>query len=469
MNFAKRGPGRFFGWLYRRLEARRTAVISVSIVTGLLVLSRAVPQRGDFAPPMFAQLLAGSAWLGWADRLGLTDIFRSAPMLGAFTVLLLNLWLSFATRLEHMRREVIVTARPATAKALARAPLYRAVAVPAGAEGPLERLRVFLETQKYATDVAGGALRAMRNRYSVYGSVLFHLSFLLLLAGMALRLYTSFHGSIIMGVGESFLDRPAVFSNTQPRYVPPERIPDIRFRLDEFYPVYYAGESLSDAVAILNIAGRQEEVRVNYPAHFGPTTLRLVDFGFAPVFIIRETDKRLKHTAAVRLQVLPPGRRDSFSFPALPVTFTTRLYPDYEERDGSPASRSLALKRAAAVLEFVDDEGAAQELLLKQGQVRQIGRYEFEMPEIVFWCRFAATRDGGRWLIYVSFIVGFVGLAWRMLLPRKRIDACVEPAPEGATLHVAGYPDYTKEPFGSEFAALVDRFASSLVAGRSSP
>lgn len=467
MNFAKRGPRRFLGWLYRRLEARRTAVISVSLVIGLLVLSRAVPQRGDFEPMMFAQLLAASAWLGWADRLGLTDIFRSAPMLGAFAVLLLNLWLSFAARLDHMRREVIVTARPATAKALARAPLYRAVAVPAGAERPLERLRRFLDAQRYTTAVAGDALRGMRNRFSVYGSVLFHLSFLLLLVGMAFRLYTAFHGSIIMGVGESFLDRPAVFTNTQPRYVPPARVPDIRFRLDEFYPVFYAGESLSDVVAILNIAGKREEVRVNYPAHFGPTTLRLVDFGFAPVFIIRETDKRLRHTSAVRLQVLPPGRRDSFAFPALPVTFTTRLYPDYEERDGRAASRSLTLKKAAVVLEFIDDAGEQQELLLKQGEVRQVGRYEFEMPEVLFWCRFAATRDGGRWLIYLSFIIGFTGLAWRMLLPRKRIDAVVEAAAAGATLHIAGYPDYTKEPFGAEFTALIDRFASSLAEERS--
>lgn len=447
-------------WIYLRLEARRTAVASVSTMIVLLVVSLAVPQRGDFQAQEFEVLIASKPWLAWADALRLTDIYRSVPMLGAFTLLLVNMWLSFAARLENVRKEVRVEARPATPGALARSPIYLSRPIAADAAGVLEALGSFVGGRGYRADLKAGSLRAVRNRFSVLGSALFHLSFLLLLVGLAARAFTSFHGIIVAGEGEAFLERPAMFYDPNPRYTPVDELPQVRFVLEKFTPIYENG-SLSDAVAQLNIDGAAVEVRVNYPTYFGDTALRLVSFGFAPYFIVRETDKRIEHGAAVRLMLTPFGRADHFQFPDLPVTFTTRLYPDYVERSGNPGSRSPDLKNPAATVEFTDETGVKHAVLLNQGRPQRAGRFELDMPRVLYWCRFDANRDAGRWPMYAGFMLALVGLAWRMLLPRKRIDATLESTPTGAVLHVAGTPDYTREPFATELRQLIDEFLAA--------
>jgi cytochrome c biogenesis protein ResB len=442
--------------LYRRLEARTTAVASVSAVIGLLLVSLLVPQRGDFMPWEFDRLAAERPWIVWADSLRLTDIYHSAPMLGAFGLLLINLFLSFAKRLEHVGAELRVQARPATAEALAASPIYRRVAQPPGAAA-LERLAAFLARRGYRTHLSGTALRAMKNRFSVLGSSVFHLSFLMLLVALGLRAVSGFHGVIILGEREIFDGRPQSYASTEPRFVAPEDYPDVQFQLLRFLPAYSAQQTVTDTAAVIKLRDRVETVRVNYPLVFGTTIVRFAAYGFAPYLIVRETDKRLEHRAAVRLILTPPGTRDKFAFPDLPVTFTTELYPSYHEQNGEITNTSPELKNPAVILHYTD-AGQPQELLVFQGTVKRAGRLEFEFPSVAYWARFEASRDAGRYPMYASFVLAVMGLAWRMLLPRKRIDALVEASPAGPVLHLAGTPDYTREPFATEFGRLVDEF-----------
>ena len=444
----------------RLLSARRTGVTAMLVMIALFSVSLVVPQWPDFSEREFNIFLGESEALRFAHRWGLTDIYGSPAMAMAFVLLFSNLAVGFGERLRVLLFEIDVR----KTKMSGKVPETRnIVSVPRKAE-ELHRFAALLAAKHFAVVVLPdeNGVAAVRNRFSILGSHLFHLSAVFFIAALGLRMATHFHGVTVLGEGETFSGLPAQYLSTRPVRAPDSRFPvGVGFQLQGIHANYHESGRLVDVRAAINPANGEAatEVYANHPFRIQDVSVRLTDYGSAPVFVVREPEKHIEHRAAVRLMLFPAGREDSFRFPELATQFQIAFYPG-EKSIGGPASPTVQPARESTAIVKFESNGEAHSALLRQNRFTRVGGLEMGFFDVKYWARFEIDRDGGRLPMYLALVIGFVGLAWRLLLPRSRVDAVW--TDEG--LRISGRADYTQEPFSSELTQIVAEFTANRAA-----
>lgn len=427
------------------------------LMLALFSISLIVPQWPDFSERDYNASLAKSAALRLAHDWGLTDIYGSMAMAVAFAILFSNLAVGFGERLQILKTEIDIRRAKMSGRSAETArvvPLRQDAAT-------LHRLSSLLAARRFAVAILPGnaGLAAVRNRYSVIGSHFFHLSAVFFVAALGLRLATHFHGVTVLGEGETFKGVPAQYISTRPRRPPASHYPvNIDFSLQKISAAYDANGRLLNATALIQPFSQvfTAPVYSNHPFRNGDTTIRLTDYGAAPILVVREPEKKIEHRAAVRLALYPAGREDSFQFPELPIRFRIAFYPGIDN-EGGPASRTVQpARRPTAKVQFERD-GSTYSALLPQNGITRVGGLEIGLFSVKYWARFEVDRDSGRIPMYLALVIGFFGLAWRLLFQRSRVDAVW--TADG--MRISGRADYTNEPFRSEFEQIVTEFTNS--------
>jgi len=267
------------------------------------------------------------------------------------------------------------------------------------------------------------------------GSFLFHGSFLLLASGFLLTLLGRQETRFWLASGETFEGRPdQVLSQSAPRLLSGGS-PALAFRLDRLETRFWADQLLFTryAAELEFEDGGRRRTRINRPLWVGPASfLRLAGYGFAPRYeLLAQSGIRID-SAVVKLNVFPSGVRDYFVIPRYPHRVYVEVYPDYEEVDGRPATRSQNLERPRVVTEI-----RRGRLPIARGVVGPDEGLAFEgltlrFPEIVPWGEFELVQDPGAPVVFLGFLVGLAGLALKLTAGWGRRE------PDGALAEPAG-------------------------------
>ena len=292
-----RGGLRF---LWAQLTSMRTALVLLFALALAAVPGSLIPQRA-VSPIRVSDFIAQHPTLGPVyDRLGLFHVFTSPWFSAIYLLLFVSLVGCIVPRVGVYARGLRAQP-PRTPRHLGRLPAYARADLPetADPDAVLVRAEQLLQRRHYRVRVEDGAVAAERGYLREAGNLVFHVSLLVLLLGVAIGALWGWRGTSVVLVGQGFsnsltqyddLSAGAEFSDTdlKPFNVAVKDF-DVRF---ETGPVQRGAARLFRAdVAVTPAPGhpaRDEVLEVNHPLNVDGATVHLIGHGYAPVVTVKD-------------------------------------------------------------------------------------------------------------------------------------------------------------------------------------
>lgn len=350
----------FGRWTWRQLTSMRTALVLL-----LLLALAAVP--GSMIPQSGVDALKASQWqenhptlTPIYERLGLFDVYSSPWFAAIYLLLAVSLVGCILPRTKVYFRAM--RARPPKApRNLTRLPdhaTYRTDASPAEvltrAEEVLGKRR--FRRDRHAEDSLGegaGFVTAERGYLREAGNLLFHLSILVVMAGVAMGSLFGYQGGVIAVVGNGFSNNLTQYDDFVPGSLyRDEWMEPFAFDIDDFELEWlYQGAGMGQARKFVSKLTYTEEpggaektydLRVNHPLTIGKTDIFLIGHGYAPVITVKDANGDVTYSGPT---IFLPTDMNFRSFGvvkvpdgATPLALEGEFYPTYEFADGPVSS-----------------------------------------------------------------------------------------------------------------------------------
>jgi cytochrome c biogenesis protein len=482
----------------------RTALVLLLMLAIGSVVGTLVPQIPN-SPERVARFIADHPLLGdFYRHAGFFDVFGSWWFVLVTTLLFLSLVMCLLPRTRAAIRNV--RQAPLHAREIDSFRHYEERAVAAAPEGALDASRRVLRRRLYRVSRSDGALAAEKGALREVGSLLFHWSFLLLVAGVIYGKGTGFTGKAVVVEGQTWTDGAANYEGT----VRPGRFFDgnytgVGVHLVSFTDTYRrTGEPMDfvSQVELLDPGGTQAgsaDIRVNHPAEFDGLRLFQYGFGWAPVVEVRRGERSLfagpipfaqaEPTPGVPELALPWSGVVKVPFVGKGLGVQLTLWPDsgayVESRmtgrpvpmtgadhpfmfftswqgpivDPSPRSLGTAGMRRWST----GTVGRGRTCDLGTGRcweegTRKVraGDLTISFPSLRQYSVLQVTRDAGVPLVLAAAILVLVGLLPALYTSRRKVWVRAESNGKGTILKVGGFALQRKVQFEEEFSKIVD-------------
>lgn len=304
------GPLGWARWAWRQLTSMRTALLLLLLLAVAAVPGSVFPQR-RIDPGRVQEYLLEHATTGpWLDRLGFFDVYTS-PWFSAIYLLLFVSLVGCVLPRTKAHLAALRAAPPRTPRRLERMPAYGTHVMDSELDAVLAAARKVLRARRYRVadhpgdgssgDGAGASLAAEKGYLAETGNLVFHLSLLGILAGVAAGSFLSWSGQILVvekgTFGNSRLQYDALSTG---RSVDPDDLPPLSFTLDSLKVQFESqaqGAQLGaprqfDATLTVRdtptSAPRTVVVRPNQPLDSGGVRAFIVGNGYAPLITVRD-------------------------------------------------------------------------------------------------------------------------------------------------------------------------------------
>ena len=465
------------GW--RTLTSMRTALLLLFLLALASVPGGFLPQR-RLNPIRVNGYLTHHRTLGPVmDRLQLFDVFSSAWFSAIYLLLFISLvgCLLPRTRL-HLR--ALRSQPPQVPRTLARLPV---------SDGWTTRDHVLDRAQRtlkgWRVVVRGNELSAERGYLRETGNLVFHLSLVLLLVGIAWGAFRGFKGTVLVVEGTGFSNTITSYDDITPgrRFQASSLVP-FSLHLDDFRATYTPQGAALTFDAMIDGPHGTQDVRVNHPLVVGDAKTYLIGHGYAPVVEVRDKGgnvvldqavpclpqtPQFLSTCVIKVPDAQPqqlGFRGAFtpttivqegrvgsSYPAplRPVLTLVGYAGDLGLDGGAP--QSVYSLDTTALRPF--DKGRAQALV--PGRTWRLpGGGSLTYKGTKEWATFQVTQDPGKGLALLAAIGIVGGLMLSLFVRRRRIWVRVREG-DPSTVEVGGLARTDPERFAAEFAAIVSR------------
>lgn len=444
---------------------RFTIALLISLLA-VFFIGVIVPQKDLIGERLYYTWRASRPGLVYyLELMGFTDIYSSPITLALWALFFLNLAAVMSARIPLIWKKTLRVDIPQNAEALKGARHYESV------EGvSLEQVTSDVKSVGFRFFTQGSALYAVRNRLSPLGTILFHLSFFLLLVGGVMTFYTKFGADVIVAVGETF-------EGNFPKARPPRfgSVPKTTFKLLDVKPTYFRKNLPVGLDVVIETINGRKVMGVNRPYNEGATSVVFMNLDVAPLFVLEGPKGTELDGAYVKLNVLN-GEEDSFRMEG--YEFSTFFYTDIdsalkgEELKGT-AQLPQALKqfpgasRSVQPLEIVNP--AFKVTALKKGEelgfavLRPGERMEFDgghtlrFEDLTYWVKFYIVKEHGLGIVYAGFVLMCAALTVRFGFYRRELRGFVQ----GGTLHLSGRAEFFPALFSDEFERIVKAISNS--------
>jgi cytochrome c biogenesis protein len=497
---------------WRQLTSMRTALLLLFLLALAAVPGAFLPQRG-LNPVRVEEYFAQHPSLAPVlDRLSLFDVYAAPWFAAVYLLLFVSLVGCLVPRIRLHARALRADPPKAPAN-LGRLPASDRWSTDLDGEAALEvatrTLRGWRVVRRDAG--AGTAVSAEKGYLRETGNLLFHVSLVGLLLGVALGGLLGFQGSVLVVEGKAFSSTVALYDDIRPgrRFAPEDLVP-FGFRLEEFRAEYDdEGRALAFSADIgwTPDAGDPDApqspytLRVNHPLTVDAARLYLIGHGYAPHVRLVDAAGEVAFDAPVPclpqdvnflstcVVKVPDGSGEQYAFEGVftPSTVqdpqTGRVTSVHPQPDlpgltlvaytgdlglGAGGTQSVYRLENRSRLEPVDD-GRPQ--LLEPGGSWQLPDGAtltwVDTPE---WITVQVTQDPGKRLALLASVGMVGGLLLSLFVRRRRLWVRVTPAaaeaaapaapdagPGRTVVEVGGLGRTGAESFSAEFEALVER------------
>lgn len=488
-------------WLWRTLTSMRTAVILLTLLALAAVPGSLVPQRNVASDPfqvgLFFQEYPDLA--PWLDRFYLFDVYGSPWFAAIYLLLLVSMTGCVVPRCVSLWRSAR-QAPPAAPRRLSRETGHQGWVGPDTQDDVLLAAQKYLRSKHFRVVRVDGEVRAERGAVREVGNLIFHMSLLVLLVGMAGGRLYGYEARVAVVEGDPFANVVSEYDAFTPSvWTDAEGLEPLQFVLDDFNAEFETsgpkfGEPRGFDAVVTYRAGTDEPVtqtvRPNEPLDVNGTKFFLTGHGYAPVVTVRDgagevafsgpviflprdsnfaSDGVIKAPDASPAQLafegafLPTavesGDGPVSFYPGLanPQLIMTAFTGDVGLNDGTPES-VFDLDKSRLV-PIMGPDGQLLRSSLAVGDVMTLpnGNGSLTFDGVKRFANFQIAYDPGKEIVLIAAVLLLLGLSTSLMVRRRQIWVRTTPAPagDGVYTEVAGRTLSRREPDSAEIAALV--------------
>ena len=425
--------------LQRVIHAVVRQLASVKLGLGLVIAIFAFTLVAAFFPAQevvgFVRSLGkvmGLTDLSTVSELNFQERFESTPFLLLIGVLSLSLCCSLYFRIKSELKRLRAPP-PALAP---HAGSQQRDGLAGAAVGTVEQE---LQRRGYRTHAACTAgswkVQATKGGSGVWGSVLFHVSLLLVLAAVVLNTSASFSGSVKLTEGQAFDARVDRYgAQSAGRWHQPASQP-LTFRLERVEPDYdVKGARTIASLVEPTLDGTSSRFSTPVPVymnhglpHAGMTILQGKETGFAPLIMIENAAGKRLLEGYTRLETMAGPDKVSYldyvdiagGKKQLRAQF--ELFPDAAYRDGAYLSKSAAPKNPMLHVVLREDGKIVLDQFIRVTAEASGGGYTVFFGGLRRWTQIDVSDAPGVPVLLAATLLGSLGLALRLLRVRRRI------------------------------------------------
>jgi cytochrome c biogenesis protein len=495
--------GKLLQW-WRRLTAMRTAIVLLFLLALAAVPGSLLPQR-SLSQSNVTQYFADHPDLAPVlDRLYLFDVFSSPWFAAVYLLLFVSLIGCVLPRaLEHLR--ALRAAPPAAPRHLMRLPDAGELTTALPVDDALDVVEEELRVRRYRVVRRAGELSAEKGHLKETGNLLFHLSLVALLLGLAGGKLWGYEGSILVTEGQGFCNSFQQYDTySSGALVDSGDLAPLCVDLEKFRAEYEPDLTASSFTADIRYGppgeeGRARTIGVNDPLRVDGERVYVTGHGFSPTFSVSRPDGAA--ITDVSVPFLPADQTTMASEGALKLPDLGEASDDQLALEGffaptgvvqggvltSVDPRPLAPQVAIVVYQgyLGLDSGIPQSVYsldatqIDRGRLTEAGAANLSVGEsltlddgttVTFtgFREFAAlqySHDPGQGWVLAAAVALLLGLLGMLLLRRERVFArvAVRPGDGGTVLTLASLTRGSGEN-GPRFAALSDDLAHVLAA-----
>ncbi|HYN16801.1 MAG TPA: cytochrome c biogenesis protein ResB, partial [Actinomycetes bacterium] len=287
---------------WREYRSMRTALVLLVVLAAASILGSLFPQEG-LSPQRVDQYFADHPALAPVlERLGLFDVFGSAWYMAIYLALLGALVACLVPRTRALVR--VLRSRPPRGGDLARYRTRASFETPASPDQAMAAARRVLRRNRFrladhpegSGEPQGGApdsrgeLAGEKGFLREAASMLFHVSLLVLLIGLAYGKGYGYRGQAAIVEGETWANARVGYDSFSPgRFFGPERLAPFQLRLDDFTNSFHPDNTpreFASHLTALDLDGRQlqsQRVAPNRPMTVDGVRIFQSDYGYVPV------------------------------------------------------------------------------------------------------------------------------------------------------------------------------------------
>ncbi len=430
--------------LWRFLTSLKTTIGLFVILGTLLLLSVSIPTE-QYLGPEAGTFASSALGLFLLETLGLGSLSTSPLFLACIVLFFFNLSTVILGRAGVTLRRTRL--RPPSGPTL-QGWCDRESSLRGSNPGGISAdsvLKVFRGMGFPAVKAGDGVAWAVKHRTAPLGFLLFHISFYLLCLGGVGIYTTRFVGVSALVEGQAFQGFNQVL-----RSAPMLGPPGLSLVLDSVDAQFEQGQALHlGAVFQIEEDGVpvEKESRINHPARSGASTILVNRAGIAPILWLQDKDGYTLDRVAVAAETLGGGGTEvelgQGAFRVLVTPVVERMhFPDRSELQATPVE--VEARDASGSVVFAGT--------VRTGRHIDLGEAVLVIPELRFWVGIYVVREYGGTLLIAGFLLGTIGLIWRLMLYRREVAVVWA----GNDFAVAGRAEYFSHRFREELATIRD-------------
>jgi cytochrome c biogenesis protein len=472
----------------------RTALVLLVVLAAASILGSLFPQEG-LSPQRVDQYFADHPALAPVlERLGLFDVFGSAWYMAIYLALLGALVACLVPRTRALVR--VLGSRPPRGGDLARYRTQATFTTPAAPEDAMGAARRVLRRGRYRLAEHDGELAGEKGFLREAASLLFHVSLLVLLVGLAYGKGYGYRGQAAIVEGETWANARVGYDSFSPgRFFGAGDLAPFQLRLDDFSNSFYPNNTpreFASQLTALDLDGRElqaQRVAPNRPMTVEGVRIFQSDYGYVPV--VRVTDAKGKELLAPQEVLTLRDPATEWSTGAVKVTnakpqvgleltMFTGLATAPDCPGGAPFCNDPRLIRPVLVVlayqgdlqadraqsVFTLDRSRLRPLgdrpvLLAPGQSRKLANgMTVSFTDLKQYSVLTLARDPGVPMVAVAAGLLLLGLVPSLYVTRRRVWVRAVPdGAGGARVELAGLALQGKPAFEAELARLAEQVA----------
>jgi len=453
--------------LLKTLKSLRFTIFLVISLVSVFLLGVIIPQKDLLGREMYTQWrLRNPGLVSFLEAIRFTDIYISPITITLWVLFFTNLIFIMSKRIPTIWKRCLGEGLPANIDSVRGSNHHEII------DGVnMREIKIILKKIGYKVFDKDNMFWAVKNRFSPLATILFHLSFFLLLAGGVTSFYTQFRGGVELAVGETFMG--------QYNWMKRPKIGDIpwtRFTVEDIRPTYYNKTLPLNLDIVLQTKDGRKVASINKPYKEGRLSFVIKDIDVAPLFIIRDKEGREIDGAYVKLRGLE-GKEDHFTMAG--YEFRTLFYTDYyagtrgvhDERADMPQAlkqfpgefsggqQPKEIIHPAFVIAVLRDGRLITTKTMRIGQYIEFDGYRLIFSDLRYWVRFYVVKEYGLIFVYTGFILMVIALIVRFLLFRRDIRGVIEKG----RLYIGGRGEFYPSLFRDEFKGIIEEIKKVVI------
>ena len=500
------GPGRdasspeagWLRWGWRQLTSMRTALVLLLLLALAAIPGSLVPQRTSDPNGVLQFQQNDPETYDVLNRFGLFETFGSPWFSAIYILLFVSLIGCIVPRTKH-HFDALRARPPRTPARLERLAGFETAPSATDPERAIAEAQKLLTASGYRTERYGTSVSAERGYLRETGNLVFHVSLVVLLVGIALTGLYGFKGTVLVTDGGSFANAREFYDVFEPsRLYSDSQLAPFSFTLDKFSATYQpSGEPTSFDAKIHyrsspDATPKPYDIRVNHPLDIDGAKLFLVGHGYSLRISVTNPagqtvydgatpflpdDSMFTSHGVVKIPDFGGGKQlglTGFFYPTAAITPSGSLASVF------PGPKDPVLSLAAWRGNLGMDSGAPQSVYsLDVAALKNIGVTQLtpgkswklrDGTTVTFhgidqWATFQVAHEPGKRTLLVGAILVIAGLLASLRVRRRRfwlraIPAAADDPDRRTVVMAAGLARSEADSFGEELEDLVGRIAT---------